>query len=257
MKTAVDETFAVELIGLTKSYRTGWSGGRLHAVQGLTLRAPRGKVLGLLGPNGSGKSTTLKMLAGLIEPTGGMAKVLGVRAGSGEARALVGYLPESPQFPAHLTAQQFLGYCAGLSLLDDKSSAAGINEVLAWSGLAGNERKLGTFSKGMSQRLGLAQAILHDPPVVLLDEPASGLDPEGRIALAELIRDLAVRGKTVVFSSHLLTQVGELCDYIAILGRGRLLAEGTTEEFLGDSRRAPTEPSWLEKIYLEKLRAHE
>jgi ABC-2 type transport system ATP-binding protein len=217
-------------------------------------------VLGLLGPNGSGKSTTLKALAGLIAPTAGSCRIFGHAAGSDEARALVGYLPESPQFSPHLTGRGFLHYCAGLSAMEPAAAAGRIGEVLGWSGLAAEaaDRNIGTYSKGMLQRLGLAQAVLHDPALVLLDEPASGLDPAGRLALGGLIRDLAAQGKTVVFSSHLLTQAGELCDRLAILGRGRLLAEGTPAELLGgDARPASPEPSPLEKLYLEKLRDHE
>lgn len=260
MNAAADMAWAVELAGFAKSYRTGWTGGRLHAVHPLTLRLAPGRVLGLLGPNGSGKSTTLKALAGLIAPTAGECRLFGHAAGSDAARAVVGYLPESPQFPPHLTGRGFLAYCAGLSSLEAVAAAARVAEVLAWSGLAAEaaDRATGTYSKGMLQRLGLAQAVLHDPVLVLLDEPASGLDPAGRLALGGLIRDLAAQGKTVVFSSHLLTQAGELCDRLAILGRGRLLAEGTPEELLGPGARAATAgPTPLEKLYLEKLRDHE
>jgi len=208
----------------------------------------------LLGPNGSGKSTTLKALAGLLTPTAGECLVCGHPAGSDAARELVGYLPESPVFAPHLTGREFLAYCAGLSGVDGGRVA----EVLAWSGLAGAaERRLSTFSKGMVQRIGLAQAVLHDPAVVLLDEPAGGLDPDGRLLLGRLIRDLAVRGRTVVFSSHLLAQAEELCDQIAILGQGRLLAAGTPAELLGARPVAAPRLSQLEQLYLEKMRPHE
>ena len=136
-------------------------------------------------------------------------------------------------------------------------AALRVEEVLQWSGLGGAVGlRVGTYSKGMGQRLGLAQAVLHDPRLVLLDEPASGLDPEGRLALGRLIRDLAARGNTVVFSSHLHAPVGELCDRVAILGRGRLLAEGTPAGLLGLDRKADRESSPLERIYLEKVREH-
>ncbi len=223
----------------------------------LTLRLAPGQVLGLLGPNGSGKSTTLKALAGLISPTEGECRVFGEIAGSDAARALVGYLPESPQFPPHLTGREFLEYCAGLSSLDAVATARRVGEVLRWSGLDGaSGQRLGGYSKGMTQRLGLAQAVLHEPSLVLLDEPASGLDPAGRQALNSLIRDLAARGRTVVFSSHLLAQAEELCDRLAILGRGRLLAEGTPAELLGVGHPVHPGPSRLEKLYLEKLPAN-
>lgn len=224
----------------------------------ITLRLAPGQVLGLLGPNGSGKSTTLKALAGLIAPTAGTCRIFGQRAGSAAARALVGYLPESPQFPPHLTGRGFLEYCAGLSSLNRVTAARRVGEVLRWSGLgAAAEQGLGTYSKGMTQRLGLAQAVLHEPPLVLLDEPASGLDPAGRLALNRLIRDLASGGTTIVFSSHLLAQAEEVCDRLAILGRGRLLAADSPAELLGTERPAQPALARLEKLYLEKLHEHE
>ena len=257
MNAAPTHAWAVELAGFTKSYRTGWTGGWIHAVRGLALRLAPGQVLGLLGPNGSGKSTTLKALSGLIAPTAGECRVFGHPADGHAARALVGYLPEAPQFPSHLTGRGFLEYCAGLSSLASAETTRRVGAVLEWSGLApAAGLRVGTYSKGMSQRLGLAQAVLHDPPLVLLDEPASGLDPAGRLALGGLIRDLAARGRTVIFSSHLLTQAGELCDRLALLGGGRLLAEGTPAGLLGADRTVVPAPSPLEQLYLEKLRSH-
>jgi len=248
------DPWAIELIGFAKGYRAGWWGRPLPAVQALSLRLAPGQVLGLLGPNGSGKSTTLKALAGLLAPTRGECRIFGHRAGSDTARGLIGYLPDSPRFPPHLSGAEFLRYCAELSALEPGHMALRINAVLGWSGLGdAANRRIATYSKGMGQRLGLAQAILHDPPVVLLDEPASGLDPGGRLALSQLIRDLAASGKAVVFSSHLLAQVEEVCDRLAILGHGRLLAEGTPAGLLGMERTGAPQPSRLEKLYLEKL----
>lgn len=254
MIPSAEAPWAVELAAFAKSFPTGWTGGRLHAVRPLTLQLAPGQVLGLLGPNGSGKSTTLKALAGLIAPSAGACRVFGHAAGSDEARALVGYLPESPQFPPHQTGREFLHYCAGLSSLAAATAGRRVTEVLGWSGLGeAAELKLRSYSKGMTQRLGLAQAVLHEPALVLLDEPAGGLDPEGRLGLNGLIRDLAARGTTVVFSSHLLAQAEEVCDRLAILGRGRLLAEGTPAELLGADRGVAPGPSRLEKLYLEKI----
>ena len=249
--------WAIELVGFAKSYRPGWTRPRVHAVRPLTLRLAPGRVLGLLGPNGSGKSTTLRALAGLLVPTAGVCRVFGQTAGSDEARPLVGYLPESARFSPHLTGKEFLRYCAGLSSLRGAAAAQRVDEVLRWSELgdaAGH--RLGTYSKGMLQRIGLAQAILHEPRLVLLDEPASGLDPSGRLGLNRLIRDLAGRGTTVVFSSHLLAQAEELCDYLAILGGGRLLAEGSPAELLGAAHGGVPQPSPLEQLYLDKLLVH-
>jgi ABC-2 type transport system ATP-binding protein len=248
---------AVELHGFAKSYRIGWLGGRIPAVQGLTLRLEAGQVLGLLGPNGSGKSTTLKALAGLIAPTAGECRVFGHRAGSDVARPLVGYLTESPHFPPHLSGAAFLRYCGELSGLALNTLQERVAEVLTWGGLAtAGTRPIGTYSKGMVQRLGLAQAIIHDPTLILLDEPASGLDPEGRLALHRLIRELAGKGKTIVFSSHLLASAGAVCDRLAILGHGRLLLEGSAAELMGDERAMLPAPSRLEQLYLERIHAH-
>jgi ABC-type multidrug transport system ATPase subunit len=245
---------AVELAGFVKAYRTGWLQRPVTAVQAFSLRLPRGHVLGLFGPNGSGKSTTLRALAGLLAPTAGGCRICGHPAGSDAARALVGYLPESPRFPVHQTGREFLTYCAGLSGLDPSGDER-VGEVLVWSGLAGAaDRRIATYSKGMAQRLGLAQAVVHRPQVVLLDEPVNGLDPEGRLALGRLVRDLATQGRAVIFSSHLLAQAETWCDRIALLAGGRLLAEGATVDLLGGTRVDCPQPSLLERLYLEKLR---
>lgn len=223
-------------------------------MQGLSLSLAQGLVLGLLGPNGSGKSTTLKALAGLVRPTAGCCRIMGWEAGGDAARSLVGYLPESLRLSPHQTGREFLHYCAGLSSLSASRAVGRVQAVLDWTGLGGAaDRRIATYSKGMSQRLGLAQAVVHEPPVVLLDEPASGLDPAGRVALTRLIRELAEAGRTVVFSSHLLAQAEEVCDRLAILGRGRLLAFGTPTELLGAPEPRVTGLSRLEKIYLEKI----
>lgn len=246
--------WAVELVDFRKTFRPHWLRPAVAAVSGISLQLKPGAVLGLLGPNGSGKSTTLKALSGLVRPTAGRCFICGHAAGSDAARARVGYLPEAPAIAAHLTGREFLGYCAGLSDVPGDR----IDEVLVWSGLGdAAERRLATYSKGMRQRIGIAQAVVHDPPVVLLDEPAGGLDPEGRLMLGSLIRDLAARGKAVVFSSHLLGEAAELCDQIAILGRGRLLALGTPAELLGVAGKIAPQPSRLERLYLEKVGAHE
>ena len=249
------DQWAVELEGFTKSYATGWLGRPIEAVRSLSLKLAPGQVLGLLGPNGSGKSTTLKALAGLIGPDAGDCRIMGQPAGSDAARTQVGYLPESARFAPHQTGREFLHYCAGLSSMSADRTALRVGVVLAWAGLGPvADRRISTYSKGMRQRLGLAQAVVHEPMVVLLDEPASGLDPEGRLALTKLIRDLAAQGRAVVFSSHLLAQAEAICDRLAILGQGRLLAEGTPAELLGGAHRPDADSSPLEKLYLEKLR---
>lgn len=250
----IGDHWAVELNGFTKSYPTGWMGRRVRAVGPLSLKLAPGQVLGLLGPNGSGKSTTLRALAGLLTPSAGSCRVMSHPAGSDAARAMVGYLPESVRLAPHQTGREFLHYCAALSSIAPERALLRIQAALGWVGLGpAVDQRISTYSKGMRQRLGLAQAILHDPQVVLLDEPASGLDPEGRLALTELIREVARQGRTVVFSSHLLAQAEEVCDRIMILGQGRLLAVGTPGELLDPFGPPTAGLSRLEKIYLEKL----
>ena len=246
--------WAVELAAFGKSYAGGWPVRSGWAARDISLRVAPGQIVGLLGPNGSGKSTTLKALAGLVVPTEGRVTIFGAVAGSLRARASVGYLGESVRFPVRQSGREIVRYCAGLAGVAASRIEERTEAVLDWAGLAAvTDRPVSTYSKGMRQRLGLAQAVVHEPAVVLLDEPASGLDPEGRIALVSFIRDLARQGRTVVFSSHLLVQAGQLCDRLALLGGGRLLAEGTPAELLGMSGGPDAEPSALEKLYLEKI----
>ena len=252
----IGDHWAVELDGVSKTHASGWKGTRVVARDGLTLKLAPGQVLGLLGPNGSGKSTTLRLLAGLIAPDAGRCLIMGHPAGSDAARGRVGYLSESVRVATHQTGGEFLRYCAGLSSLTPEQATMRIRSVLAWTGLgAVADRRMDTYSKGMAQRLCLAQAVLHEPAVVLLDEPMSGLDPEGRRAVTRLIRELAARGCTVILSGHLLAQAEEACDRIALLGEGRLLATGTTAELVGATETAVPGVTRLEEIYRDKLRA--
>lgn len=252
----IGDHWAVELEDFGKHYPAG-RGRTLPAVAGVSLKLARGQVLGLLGPNGSGKSTTLKALAGLIRPTAGACRILGHPAGSEAARARVGYLPETMRLVTQQTAGEFLRYCAALSSLEAVRAGARIRAVLAWAGLGGlADRRVVTLSKGQWQRLGLAQAVLHEPEVVLLDEPGSGLDPEGRLALTRLIRELAVQGRAVVLTAPLQGQAEVVCDRLALLDRGRLLASGPTTEILGGEAPTPPGPSRLERYYLEASHGH-
>lgn len=241
--------WAVELARFSKAYRPTWSARPVVAVHDLSLRVPAGEICGLLGPNGSGKSTTLKALAGLVAPSAGEGRIHGYPAGSLAARRLCGFLPESPRFAPYQTGREFLQYCAGLAGVDVRA----VDEVLAWSGLGeAANRRLGNYSKGMMQRLGLAQAMLGRPSVLLLDEPDSGLAPEGRPWLLGMIRAFKARGSTVIFTSHLFTQVVAVCDRVVILGSGRVLASGALTEVLGE--RGQTNPAArLEDVYLERL----
>lgn len=244
--------WAVELDAFGKSYAGGWAGPARVAVHAISLQLAPGQVLGLLGPNGSGKSTTLKALAGLVRPFTGACGVGGAPPGSDAARRRIGYLPEALRPPPRQTAREWLRFCAGLSLPRERV-ADRVTATLARVGLATEaDRALGSFSKGMRQRLGLAQAIVHEPEVVLLDEPASGLDPQGRQLLLQLIRELAAAGTTVVFTAHLLASLETICDRIVILAHGRVLADGAPAELLGVAPGAA--PSPLEMFYLEKTR---
>jgi ABC-2 type transport system ATP-binding protein len=215
----------IETAALRKQY------GNLVAVNDLDLAVAAGEVFGFLGPNGAGKTTTIKMLLGLVRPTGGAARVLGCRPGDPKAMRRIGFLPEHFRFPPWLTAYNFLdmhGHLYGLSTAERR---ARIPALLERVGLGGRPRsRLGEFSKGMQQRIGLAQALLNDPALVFLDEPTSGLDPVGRYEVREIIRELRSRGVTVFLNSHYLSEVEVTCDRVAIVKQGRLVKLGTLDE---------------------------
>jgi ABC-2 type transport system ATP-binding protein len=214
---------------LTKDFATGLRGSTRHrALDGLTLDIPAGVVFGLLGPNGAGKSTTLKLLLDLLRPTSGSAQMLGRPPGDLDVRRRVGFLPEVPSFYDHLTGEELLEYFAGLFGYAGRDRDARVAGLLDRVGLDGDRRRpLRQYSKGMLQRLGLAQALVNDPEIVLLDEPMSGLDPMGRRLVREMILELRDQGRTVIFSSHILSDAERLCSRIGILAGGRLAASGT------------------------------
>lgn len=229
---------AVELSGLTKDFPVGLRGVKLRAVDDLSLCIMPGEVFGLLGPNGSGKSTTIKIMLGLLAATAGSCRIFGVASDRVEARVAVGYLPEAPNFYRFLSGRELVEFYGRVCGLGGAALAARVTEVIAWVGLGeAAERRVGTYSKGMLQRIGLAQALVHDPRLVILDEPTAGVDPLGAAAITALIRELKARGKTVIITSHLLAQIEESCDRVAILDRGRLLVCGTVDE-LARSRQA-------------------
>jgi ABC-2 type transport system ATP-binding protein len=218
---------AVETFGLTKRY------GELVAVQDLNLRLQAGEVFGMLGPNGSGKTTTILMLLGLTEPTAGSARVLGWDPTRQplQVKRRVGYLPDSVGFYDELTAWENLRYTAALNGLSSAEANRRIAEVLERMGLQDvAHRKVGTFSRGMKQRLGLADVLLKRPQVAILDEPTLGLDPEAALEFLELIRTLKRDGLTVLLASHLLHQVQSVCDRVGLFHRGRMVLEGTVDE---------------------------
>lgn len=222
---------AVFLDHVSKDYPVNLRGQCLRAVDGLDLTVPAGSVYGLLGPNGGGKSTTLKLILGLIVPTRGQVRVFGHEAGSIEARRALGYLPELPHFPRFLTGRELIHHYGRLSGLPTRGLGVRVREMLAWVRLEGAaDRRVGTYSKGMLQRIGLAQALVHDPQLVILDEPAAGVDPLALADLSEVLGRLKQAGKTVLITTHQLASVETLCDRVALLHRGRLVVEGSVED---------------------------
>ena len=221
---------AIETRGLRKTY------GSTVALESLDLRVAAGEVVGLLGPNGAGKTTAVKLLLGLARTSGGDGRVLGRPLGDRGARARIGYLPELFRYQSWLTADEVLRLHAGLAALPWPRQQTEIPRVLGLVGLADRARdRVGGFSKGLQQRLGLAVALLGDPALVILDEPTSALDPVGRDDVRAIIRDARARGSTVLLNSHLLGEVERLCDRAVIVNRGRVVASGTLAELLGES----------------------
>ena len=249
-------TAALSTFELTKDYAVGfWRKRPYRALDRLTLDVRRGEVFGFLGPNGAGKTTTLKLLMQLVYPSSGRAELLGRPAGDIEAKRRIGYLPENPYFYDYLTAEELLVYFAGLfgySAVDQKTRAA---RLLDEVGIGGERRlQLRKFSKGMLQRVGIAQALVNDPDLVILDEPMSGLDPLGRRDVRQLILRLRDRGCTVFFSSHVLSDAESLCSRVAILAKGRLASAGRLTDILAFNARgwelivADVEPSRLSAL---------
>ncbi len=228
----------VEIRGLTKVFRDFWRRPVVRAVEDLHLSIPAGEVFGLLGPNGSGKSTTIKMVLGLLWPTRGVVAVFGRPPSDPRARARLGYLPEESCLYPGLTAAETLDFFGRLFDLPTAERRRRVDQLLEMVGLAHvRRRRVGEFSKGMARRIGLAQALINDPDLVILDEPTAGLDPIGCRQVKDLIRALARRGKTVLLSSHLLADVEDVCDRVAILHGGRLQTVGPVADLLEEKRR--------------------
>ncbi len=215
---------AIDVRNLRKTYGSRWRGRRIDALRGVTLQVPRGEIFGLLGPNGAGKTTLIKVLLGIIRRTGGDAQMLDFPAGDLRGRRRVGYLPEHHRIPRHHTAYSALAYYGGLSGMSPSEVRARRDPLLETVGLKGwGDVPVTQFSKGMQQRLGLAQAMLHEPELLVLDEPTDGVDPVGRSEMRVLLQRLKDQGKTMFLNSHLLQEVELVCDRVAILDRGELL----------------------------------
>src|SRR3984893_6816493 len=239
---------AVEIQGLRKVYQ------QIVAVDDISLVTYRGEAFGFLGPNGAGKSTVVKILTGLVAPTKGTVRVLGQPISNVETRRRVGYLPEFPSFHRWLKARDFLEFHGRLYGLRGAILEKRIREVLAMVGLAGREQqKLGTFSKGMLQRIGLAQALINKPDLVILDELVSGLDPVGQRDMRELLRELKAEGTSIFLNSHLLADVEAICDRVAIINQGRILKVGAPAELFDKKKVLEVRVDHVSEELLQRL----
>lgn len=227
---------AISIQGVSKDYRIPGSQRRLRAVDNLNLEIGKESVFGLLGPNGSGKSTTIKMALGLVRPSEGKCEILGKSSREPSARMGIGYLPEAPYFQRFLTGRELLRYFGKLTGLRNADLEDSVQILLKRVGLEdAGDRRVGGYSKGMLQRIGLAQAMIGDPELLILDEPTAGVDPIGAADIASIIRELRDEGKTVLLCSHLLSQVETICDRAAIMVKGKLALEGSIDSLTSAS----------------------
>ena len=256
----------IRAVGLTKVFRDFWNRPKARAVNEIDFEVKEGEVVGLLGPNGSGKSTTVKMILGLLYPTAGTLTVLGKSPRAVETKREIGYLPEESYLYKYLTAEETLDFFGALFNLSKAERRSRIDQLLEMVGLAhARHRRVGEFSKGMARRIGLAQAMINDPSLLIFDEPTSGLDPLGCREVKDLIMELKKRGKTVLITSQLLSDVEDICDRVVILYGGQVRAQGSLNELLtvSDSTRIVTPtlpPETTEKmlsILREKLKDDE
>ena len=221
----------IRIQGLRKTFYIGFRRQKIEALKGIDLEIEKGEIFGFLGPNGAGKTTTIKILAGLIRPTAGKAFVLDKPAGEVASRSRIGFLPEQPYFYDYLSGEEFLDFCSRFFPMTVQERKQRVNSLLALVGLEASRRlALRKYSKGMLQRIGLAQALINDPELVILDEPMSGLDPLGRKEIRDLIASLKDRGKTIFFNTHIISDVEIICDRVGIINQGSLLKVGAVEE---------------------------
>jgi ABC-2 type transport system ATP-binding protein len=242
---------AITIEGLSKYYHNGYARGK-KVLDNLTLTVDQGEVLGLLGPNGAGKTTTFKLLTGLIFPTSGNISIFNREITDPSVRKLIGFLPENPQFHRYLTAEELLTCYGELFSLSKNEIKEKINYVLKLVDLDdARHLLLNKFSKGMIQRIGIAQLLLNDPELLILDEPLSGLDPMGRKVVSEMLLTMKKKGKTIIFSSHILSDVESICDRVAILVRGTLVTVDTVANLLHAFSDIPV--SSLEEAFMERV----
>ena len=246
----------VQAVGLTKMFRDFWQRPKARAVNGIDFEIKPGEVVGLLGPNGSGKSTTVKMLLGLLYPTGGQVTVFGKSPRAVETKREIGYLPEESYLYKFLTAEETLNFFGSLFNISAADRKRRIDQLLDMVGLAhARYRRVGEFSKGMARRIGLAQAMINDPAFLILDEPTSGLDPLGCREVKDLILSLKKRGKTVLITSHLLSDVEDICDRVIILYGGQIRAQGALDDLLAVSEKTRIMTPQLPKEAMDKVLA--
>jgi ABC-2 type transport system ATP-binding protein len=232
----VSADYAIETEGLTKVFRTRFPARQFKAVDAISLRVPRGTTFGLLGPNGAGKTTFVKMLLSATHPTTGRAKIFGRDSQIPEARRPIGYLPENHRFPTYMTGANMLDFYGALSGVDSTVRRKRIPELLALVGLEKwGSTRLGKYSKGMLQRVGLAQAMVHSPDLLILDEPSDGVDPIGRREIRDILQALEQKGVTIFLNSHLLVEVELFCREVAIIQNGRVALEGVVKELTAGS----------------------
>jgi ABC-2 type transport system ATP-binding protein len=219
---------------LSKTFKKPFTGKKVEAVRSVSFEVRKGEIFGFLGPNGAGKTTTIKMLTGLIAPTGGKATILGDEVPSPDAMGRVGFLPENPYVYQYLTPREFVSLCGRLNGMSGKKLASEVERVIERVGITyAMDRPVRNLSKGMLQRTGFAAALIHSPELLILDEPMSGLDPVGRKEIRDLIVEEAAAGRTVFFSSHILSDVEMLCDRVCILKKGEVVAAGSIDELVG------------------------
>jgi ABC-2 type transport system ATP-binding protein len=249
-------THAVSVANLTKVFKTGLRATPVVAVRELSFNVKPGEVYGLIGPNGCGKSTTMKVMLGLLRPTIGSATIFGRDSAEVSSRSDVGFLPENPYFYKHLTGRETLAFFGKLCGLGGADLRDRSQDMLRLTGLEhAADRRVGGYSKGMLQRIGLAQALIHDPRLLILDEPTAGVDPAGSRRIRDLILELKERGITIVVTSHLLEQMQEVCDRVGIMSHGRMMREGRVEDLISVENQAEIVLEGVTARQLEQIRA--
>ncbi|MBT4585218.1 MAG: ABC transporter ATP-binding protein [Phycisphaerae bacterium] len=247
---------AINLVDIHKTYR-----GKVHALRGVSLEVNDGEIFGLLGPNGAGKSTLVKIIMTVIYPTRASGTVLGLPIGHIDGLRKIGYLPEHHRFPGYLTGSQVLNYFSALSDVDRSTRKKRSSELLHRLGLGDwGKKKISTYSKGMLQRLGIAQALMNKPQLLILDEPTDGVDPVGRREIRDLLSELKAEGHAIFLNSHLLSELEMVCDRVAIMVKGKVTMQGTIDSLTNESKRIEIEvecspPDWSHEAF-DKVEGH-